>query len=241
MMRDLHIVRLEFDEIWSFVGKKQKHAMPEELPHKGDQYIFIGLASTTKAIVGYRIGKRDDNTADEFCFDLRDRILGEPEISPDGYSPYIPAIRRAFAGRATHGQIVKKFAGEGGGEASRRYSPGQVIGVERAVVSGSPRWISTSYVERSNLSMRMGARRMTRLTNPFSKKLENHAAAISLYITHYNFCRVHETIRTTPAVALGITDRVWTIGDLINAATVGEMPAPKGRRVGHLRVIEGGR
>lgn len=240
LMRNLHVGRLELDEIWSYVGKKQRRTNPDDVAMKGDQYIFIALAANTKAIVGYRVGKRGDAVTEEFCFDLADRILGEPEISTDGFRSYISAIRRAFADRAHHGQIVKKYVGEPAYDAARRYSPGIVVGVQRHVVDGMPTRISTSYVERSNLSMRMGSRRLTRLTNGFSKKLENHLAAISLYIAHYNFCRVHETIRTTPAVAQGITDHVWSVGELLDAALDGAIAAPRGRRIGRLTVIDGG-
>lgn len=241
LMRDLHVPRLEFDEIWGYVGKKQRRVTPDEIAEKGDQYVFVGLAANTKAIVGYRIGKRNWDVTDDFCFDLRDRILGVPEISTDGYGPYIAAINRAFKGSVHHGRITKKYAHDRGNEAARRYSPGVVVAVVKDVVRGRPGHISTSYVERSNLTMRMQSRRMTRLTNGFSKKLENHAAAISLYVGYYNFCRVHETTRTTPAVAQGVTDHVWTIGELIEAAIASEPKVePPGRQVGPFRVIDGG-
>jgi len=241
LMRNLHVGRLELDEIWSYVGKKQRRTGPDDVAMKGDQYIFVALAANTKAIVGYRVGKRSDAVTEDFCFDLADRILGEPEISTDGFRSYHSAIRRAFAGRVHHGQIVKKYVGEPAYDAARRYSPGIVVSVDRQVVDGSPSYISTSYVERSNLSMRMGSRRLTRLTNGFSKKLENHLAAISLYVSHYNFCRVHETIRTTPAVAQGITDHVWSVGELLDAALDGAIAVLPGRRIGRFTVIEGGR
>jgi IS1 family transposase len=240
VMRDLHIARLEFDEIWSFVGKKQRRTTPADVLVKGDQYIFTAIAANTKAIVGYRIGKRNEDVTEEFCHDLRARILGAPEVSTDGFTPYTAAIRRAFGGAVSHGVIIKKYAGEAGKDSARRYAPAHVVSVERGVVSGTPMHISTSYVERQNLSMRMGARRLTRLTNAFSKKIENHVAAVNLYFAHYNFCRVHETVRTTPAVALGVADHVWTIGELIDAALNGEIQKPEGRRVGRFKVIDGG-
>lgn len=238
-MRDLHVGRLELDEIWSYVGKKRRRLKPIDDPEKGDSYIFVALAATTKAIIGYRVGKRDSNRRG-LCFDLRDRIISEPDISTDGFFGYSLAIRRAFGGRASHGQIVKKFIGEPPVDAARRYSPGIVVSVDREVASGHPSRISTSYVERNNLSMRMGSRRLTRLTNGFSKKLTNHVAAISLYVAHYNFCRVHETLRITPAVAQGLTDHVWTIGELLDAALGVPLPKPVGRKVGRFRVIDGG-
>jgi IS1 family transposase len=241
LMRDLHVGRLELDEIWSYVGKKRRRLRPVDDPEKGDQYIFVALASSTKAIIGYRVGKRNDDTAEDLCLDLRRRVLGVSEISTDGYPPYLTAIRRTFGAAVHHGQIIKKFAGEPPVDAARRYSPGIVVAVDREVVTGFPSRISTSYVERSNLSMRMGSRRLTRLTNGFSKKFTNHVAAISLYVAHYNFCRVHETLRATPAVAQGIADHVWTIGELLDAALGFPLPKPEGQKVGRFRVIEGGR
>jgi IS1 family transposase len=240
LMRDLHVNRLELDEAWSFVGKKQRFTTPEDVAVKGDQYIFIALAATAKAIVSYRVGKRNDGVTEDFCADLRERVLGAPEISTDGFRPYAAAIRRQFGDAVAHGVIVKRYANETGRDASRRYSPAHVVAVDRDVVSGVPLHISTSYVERSNLSMRMGARRLTRLTNGFSKKIENHVAAISLYVANYNFCRVHEAHRVTPAMQLGVTDHVWTISELVEAALSGSVPNSTGRRVGRFTVIDGG-
>jgi hypothetical protein len=173
-------------------------------------------------------------------------VVGLPEISNDGFRPYLSAIRDAFGNRIAHGVVAKSYSVVhlNVNEASRRYSPAQVIAVERDVVSGVPSEISTSYAERGNLSLRMACRRFTRLTNGFSKKLEHHVAAVALYVAHYNFCRVHETLRTTPAIALGITDHIWTIGELIDAA-LGAVPpkptptAPDRRR--QFRVIQGGK
>jgi IS1 family transposase len=200
------------------------------------------LAPSTKAILTYRTGKRDSETTDLFVQDLRQRVIGAPEISTDGFTPYQTAIRDAFNGRAHHGVVVKTYSVTNPAvkDAARRYSPAEVIAVERDAVSGYPVNISTSYVERQNLTLRMTKRRFTRLTNGFSKKLANHAAAVSLYVAHYNLCRVHEALRTTPAVALGIADRVWTIGDLIDAV----LPLEPNRPVRVKRsftVIEGGK
>jgi len=192
-----------------------------ELFAKGDQYVFIGMAGTQKAIISYRIGKRDGENTDLFIQDLRQRVLGIPEISTDGWRSYRPSIRDAFGNRVAHGVVNKTYSVVhlNVNEASRRYSPAAVIAVEREVVSGVPTEISTSYAERGNLSLRMACRRFTRLTNGFSKKLENHVAAVALYVAHYNFCRVHEALspnakqQATPAMALGITDHVWSIGE----------------------------
>lgn len=242
MMVGIRTGRLELDEIWGYVGKKQKKVERHEIGHKGDQYTFIALASSAKAIVSYRTGKRDSENTDMFVQDLRQRVIGAPEISTDGFHPYRVAIRDAFNGRASHGVIVKTYSVTNLAvkDAARRYSPAEVISVERDVVSGVPSHISTSYVERQNLTLRMTQRRFARLTNGFSKKLTNHAAAVSLYVSHYNLCRVHEALRTTPAVALGIADRVWTIGDLIDAVLPLEPNRPV-RTVRKFTVIEGGK
>ena len=236
--------RLELDELWAFVGKKQKHTQRHET-EKGDQYTFIALASSSKAILAYRTGKRDSANTDAFVQDLRQRVIGLPEISTDGFHPYKNAIRDAFGGRVAHGVVQKTYSvTDLRKDAAHRYSPAAVVAVSYDVVSGVPADISTSYVERSNLSLRMACHRFTRLTNGFSKKLEQHGAAVSLYVAHYNLCRVHESLRTTPAVALGIADRVWTIGDLLDAAMATQpnepvVTAPDRRR--RFRVIKGGR
>jgi IS1 family transposase len=236
--------RLELDELWAFVGKKQKHAERHEI-EKGDQYTFIALAASSKAILSYRTGKRDTANTDAFVQDLRGRVIGLPEISTDGFHPYKNAIRDAFGGRVAHGVVQKTYSvTDLRKDAAHRYSPAAVVAVSYDVVSGVPADISTSYVERSNLSLRMACRRFTRLTNGFSKRLEQHGAAVSLYVAHYNLCRVHESLRTTPAVALGIADRVWTVGDLLDAALATQpidpvVTAPDRRR--RFQVIEGGK
>jgi IS1 family transposase len=235
--------RIELDELWAFVGKKQKRTTPEDAATKGDAYTFIALASSAKAIISYRTGKRDTGNTADFIFDLRERVLGSPELSSDGFASYQPAIRDAFGADAAYGQIVKTYSVvDLRPAASVRYSPADVVQVERRAVSGDPAHISTSYVERSHLSLRMTNRRFGRLTNAFSKTLTNHAASVSLYVAYYNFCRVHEALRATPAMALGIADRVWSIGDLLDAALSMSKPAD-GRRLQkpRLRVIDGGK
>jgi IS1 family transposase len=245
MMVGVRTGRLELDELWSYVGKKQKNVTRKDIAVTGDQYTYIGLAASTRAIVSYRTGKRDTDNTLEFIHDLRERVIGYPEISTDGFHPYKSAIRDAFAGRASHGVIVKTYSVTNLAvkEAARRYSPAQVVAVAREVESGAPEHISTSYVERSNLSIRMGMKRFARLSNGFSKKLEPHCAAVSLYVAHYNLCRVHESLKQTPAMALGIADRVWTISELLDAALATQpitpvTTAPDRRK--QFRVIEGG-
>jgi len=248
MMVGLRPSRLELDELWSFVAKKQARVGKNELAAAaiGDQYTYVALAASSRAIVSYFTGKRDSGNTHEFIADLRQRVIGSPEISTDGFKPYQNSIRAEFGNRIAHGVINKTYSvvNLGVTEASRRYSPAQVIAVERDVISGVPAEISTSYVERSNLSIRMGCRRLTRLTNGFSKKLENHCAAVSLYVAHYNLCRIHESLRSTPAMAIGIADQVWTIGDLLDAALATQpitptTTAPDRRKL--FRVIDGGK
>jgi IS1 family transposase len=248
LMVGIRVNRIECDELWAYVGHKRnpQKRQPSLNPEKGDQYTYIALGASSRAIIAYRTGKRDGATTDDFIQDLRGRVIGSPEISTDGLHYYRPAIRDAFGARATHGVINKTYSVThlNVTEASRRYSPAAVVAVERQAVMGDPEQISTSYVERQNLTIRMGSKRFARLSNGFSKRLECHLAAVALHVAFYNLCRVHESLRSTPAMALGITDRVWTIGDLLDAALTAVPPlptpaAPDRRR--QFRVIKGGK
>ncbi len=238
-MVGLRTGRIELDELWSYVGKKQRRTSRKDEAVTGDQYVFTALASTSKAILSYRVGKRNSANTEAFVADLRERVIGTPEISTDGLHYYETAIRFAFGNRVAYGQIIKMYVGEPPRDAARRYSPGVVVAVNRQVISGVPGKISTSHVERSNLSVRMASRRFTRLTNGFSKKLENHEAAFSLFVSHYNWCRVHETTRMTPAMSLGLTDHPWSIGELLDAALSYASEKPRVQR--RFLVIEGGK
>src|SRR5207302_2445157 len=215
MMRFVQVNRLALDELWSYVGKKQRKVKQTDPADLDDQYLFIGI----DAIISYRVGKRDSDNTVAFLADLRQRIVNRPEISSDGFSAYPDAVERAFGLDCSFAQIIKQYHGEPAIDTARRYSPGVVVGVERRWVIGAQRKVCTSYVERGNLSVRMASRRFTRLTNGFSKKLVNHVAAVSLYVAHFNLCRVHESLRITPAMAMGITDHIWTIGELVDAAS----------------------
>ena len=247
MMVGLHVHRIECDELWAYVGhKRNPQAGPKRRPSPvmGDQYTFVALASSTRAIVGYRTGKRDAATTDDFIQDLRGRVIGVPEISTDGLNYYRNAIRDAFGKSVAHGVIAKTYSVThlAVTEASRRYSPAQVVAVAREAVSGVPAEISTSYVERQNLTLRMGSKRFARLSNGFSKKIDCHLAAVNLYVAFYNLCRTHEALRMTPAMALGITDHVWSIAELIEAAlkAVPTKPTPTpAQRRKSFRVIQG--
>jgi len=216
LMVGIRTDRLELDEAWSFVAKKQKNVLRHEINAKGDQYVFIAMAGTQKAIISWGVGKRNMESTMDFLHDLRGRVIGQPEISTDGFHPYRMAIRDAFGDSASHGVIVKTYSVTHlVKEAQGRYSPAAVVAVSKEVVTGDPdQYVSTSYVERQNLSLRMSNRRFTRLTNGFSKKLDNHVAAVALYVAHYNLCRTHEALRTTPAKALGVADRAWTVRSL---------------------------
>jgi IS1 family transposase len=240
LFRNLNVSLIELDEVWSYVGKKQRRMTADDSEEKGDQYVFTALDAVHKAILAYRIGKRTRENTHAFVADLRQRVLNRPQISSDAFVSYPEAIEEAFGADVDYGQIVKHYVGEPPVNAARRYSPGIVVSVKREAVAGKPRKasISTSFVERSNLTIRMQSRRFTRLTNGFSKKLENHCAAVALFIAHYNLCRVHETLRVTPAMSLGVTDHIWSIGELIEAATQPEVLPP---RLATFTLIKGGR
>ena len=191
MMVGLRVPRIECDEFWAFVGCKQKNVTRKNLPVKGDQYTFVALAASTKAILAYRTGKRDGENTDLFIRDLRERVLGTPEISTDGFHPYRPAIRDAFGERVAHGVINKTYSRNG--STQRRRAPLFASCRSSRKPRGSNRRARPKFrpatPNAATLSLRMASRRFTRLTNGFSKKLENHAAAVSLYVAHYNLCR----------------------------------------------------
>lgn len=243
-MHSLRVNRIEIDEVWSFVGKRQrrgKGGVPREPVDRGDQYLFTALAASQKAIIAYRLGKREFGTAQSFLEDLRARVLGAPEISSDAYGAYEHRVPQVMGARSAYGQVIKHYRMPTVKEAARRYSPGEVVAVEYKAIQGEPEHISTSYVERSNLTIRMSNKRFARLTNAHSKRLPNHAASVALFVWHYNFCRVHETTKTTPAVALGIADHPWSIGEMVQAA-LAEIDRPEiGARFGRFTVIDGGR
>jgi IS1 family transposase len=220
MVRDVAAALIESDEIWTYVQKKRRNVLPGDPSDVGDQYVYIGLHATAKLIISYRVGKRDAETTQAFTDDLRARVLGKPQISTDALALYRNAIEASFGPDCHFAQVEKKYETPQSPEAARRYSPGRIIREDKRIVTGEPEWrkISTSYVERQNLSMRMGMRRFTRLTNGFSKKLRNLEAAVSLYAAHYNLCRVHETVRCTPAMAAGLTDRIWSLPELLDVA-----------------------
>jgi len=228
IMRNLQVNLIQMDEQWAFIGKKQKRVRPEDSPELGDSYVWVALDATTKAVISYVVGKRTHGYAHRIVSDLRSRVRNRPQITTDGLLHYIPAIEEAFADEVDFAQITKSYVNTTGNEAAVRYSPGEVISIERKTIMGEPdpEHISTSYIERLNLTTRMHMRRFTRLTSGFSKKLSNHRAALALHFCWYNLCRMHETLRCTPAMALGVTDHIWTIGELLDAALNAPEPSP---------------
>lgn len=241
LMQDLRCSRIEFDEVWSFVKKKKRNVQADDPDTVGDQFIFMAMDSTSKGIISWLVGKRGMRNAIDLATDVRRRVLGNPEISTNGYAPYIRAVDEAFDGTASHGIVDKQeIIIAKGPDAERYYAKQVLMKVERTPISGTPATISTSFIERQNLTLRMSQRRLTRLSNGFSKKFENHCAAVALYATHYNFCRVHEALRVTPAMQLGVSDHVWTISELVTAAITGEIQEIAHQHRG-LRVVSGGK
>lgn len=211
---------VECDEMWAFVGKKEKRVRPEDDPNYGDAYTFVAIERNTKLVLNFALGKRNRETTEVFIEGLRHATSGKQkfQITTDGFGPYKHAITTTLHDRISgFAQIIKVYRTPQDGEA--RYSPAEVADVEVVPVYGDPdpERICTSIVERQNLTMRMQMRRLTRLTNGFSKKWENLWAALCLHFAYYNFCKIHRTLRVTPAMAAGITDRVWDIGELIAA------------------------
>lgn len=215
-VRGLRVRRLQCDEIWSFVGAKAKNTSLEKKQEGwGDVWTWTAIDADTKLCVSYLVGGRNAGWAMDFMQDCADRIIGKPQITTDAHKPYLKAVEEAFGGDANYAMLHKVFGYEAH---DTRYSPATCIGCDMKTVSGvpDPKHVSTSFVERQNLTMRMSMRRFTRLTNGFSKKIENHGHAVSLYFMYYNFCRVHQTLRVTPAMEAGLTDRIWTIAELLN-------------------------
>lgn len=215
-MRGLESETVQLDEIWGFIGKKQKNVKDGE-KDVGDAWTFVAIDADTKVVPCFRVGKRDAQTANAFVEDLSTRLKNRVQISTDGLRAYVDAIERGFGTEVDYGQIVKTFSTvENTGQS--RYSPPQVVSIDKTIIQGSPSIdkVSTSYIERQNLTMRMHCRRLTRLTNAFSKKLENFKAAVALHFSYYNFIKIHKTLRTTPAMAAGVTSSLWSVGDLID-------------------------
>jgi IS1 family transposase/transposase-like protein len=207
---------VQADELWSFVHTKERQLGSDDPAEWGDAYTWIALDSETKLILSYHVGKRDAESAFVLARDLSERVTGRFQITTDGFKPYISAIEDCFGAEVDYAQLIKIY-GRAKTEGPDWYAPTKVLDAIPVQVSGSPKIerISTSHVERANLSVRMHLRRFTRLTNAFSKKLDNLKAAVSVYMAWYNFCRVHQTLRVTPAMEAQITDHVWSVEELL--------------------------
>ena len=219
-MRNLRCEHIQSDEIWTFVGKKQRHVKSEDSVELGDAWVFVAIDAETKLIPAYTVGKRDRETTYQFLIALRDRIAEEHrfQITTDGFHFYRKGVEDVFAGQADFAQMIKLYGEHGQHDAAGRYSPSPMIETIIRIRDGRPdmRHISTSFVERQNLTMRMAIRRFTQLTNAFSKKLENLKAACALHFAYYNFCRIHKSLRVTPAMEAGLTDHLWTLRELLS-------------------------
>jgi IS1 family transposase len=217
-LRDLPCKRLQVDEVWGFCYSKQKN-VPERMAGQfgvGDVWAFTAVDAETKLIPTFLVGSRDGACATEFMQDLASRLAHRVQLTTDGHKMYLEAVEGAFGGGIDYAQLIKMYGAAPEGP-EVRYSPAECIGCERHGITGKPdpKHVSTSYVERHNLTLRMGMRRYTRLTNAHNKKLRNHTAALGLFLCFYNFCRIHQTLRCTPAMAAGVTSRLWSVGDLV--------------------------
>jgi IS1 family transposase len=219
-IRGLKSKRIQCDEIWAFVYAKAKN-LPEQYKGAvgyGDVWTWTALDADSKLIVSWAVGRRDGFTASAFIRDLADRLATRVQLTTDGHKVYLEAVEGAFGSNIDYAMLVKMYEGDSGKAtpAERRYSPAVCTGSREQTITGNPdpQHISTSFVERQNLTMRMSMRRFTRLTNAFSKKVDNHKAAIALHFMHYNFARLHKTLRVTPAMEAGISDHVWGLDEI---------------------------
>ena len=215
-VRSISARHIQCDEIWSFCYAKDKNASNEKKAEgAGSVWTWTALDADTKLILSYLCGGRDASWARSFMEDVASRVSTRVQITTDGHRAYVEAVEGAFGMYCDYAMLIKLYGSPATHDT--RYSPGEVIGIETNVISGKPdpRHVSTSYVERQNLTMRMSMRRFTRLTNAFSKKFENHCHSVAIYFAYYNFCRVHQTLRVTPAMEAGLTDHVWEVAELL--------------------------
>lgn len=221
-LRNLPCKRIQCDEIWAFCYAKNKN-VPQEMRGQfgvGDVWTFTAICADTKLVPSWLIGRRDAGYAFEFVNDLAGRLANRAQITTDGHKMYLEAVEGAFGTEVDYGMLIKLYSEPKTQGNERKYSPGECCGARKEKITGDPdpKHISTSYVERQNLTMRMGMRRFTRLTNGFSKKLENHGLSVALHFMHYNFCRIHKSLRVTPAMEAGITDHVWSLEEVAQLA-----------------------
>jgi IS1 family transposase len=219
-VRHLHAKRIQVDEIWTYLLLKEKHKTAEHPPETGDQYVFVAMDSDTKLVISHLVGKRDYPNAFNLMADLKTRLDNRVQLTTDGFRPFLMAVEDNFGSDIDYGVLVKMYGGDRAESAGPAwYGPAKVVSAMPTRVMGDPDWkhISTSHIERQNLTMRMQMRRFTRLTNAASKKLDNLKAQVALHFAHYNFCRVHYTLRVTPAMESGLASTVWTLADLLTA------------------------
>jgi IS1 family transposase len=226
LVKGVRSALLEVDEVWAFCGRHQRRLLPTDPAEFGDHYTMFAIDPVSKLVAAFLTGARDGATALRFARDLRARVLGKPQVSVDGWPHWYEAFRKAFGWNGVDlGVVVKEYQNDTDArDPARKYSPGRVKSVQKRAALGTPREedISTALAERMNLTSRMHQRRLTRLTNAYSKKAENLAAAVGLHFCWYNFVRVHETIGTTPAVAAGIADHPWSMAELVAAASTSQ-------------------
>jgi IS1 family transposase len=218
VLRNLNCQRVQCDEIWSFVGSKEKNTTPKsKRKGEGDCWTWTAIDADSKLIVSWLVGGRDAGYAHDFMQDVASRLPSRVQLTVDGHKPYLQAVANAFGNDIDFDQLIKVYGQPTDREAHRKYSPAKCSGTIIGKTIGDPECdhISTSFVERQNLTMRMSMRRITRLTNAFSKKLANHEAAIALHFMHYNFCRQHKALRVTPAMEAGISDYIWSMEDVL--------------------------
>lgn len=220
-LRNLTCKRVQVDEIWAFCGSKAKNTPTEKRAEGyGDIWTWVAIDADTKLVPSWYVGGRDAECANEFIGDLAGRIKNRVQLTSDGHKPYLQAVENAFGGAVDYAMLVKLYGAAHGSQQERRYSAGECCGAVKGTVCGNPdeKHVSTSFVERQNLSLRMGNRRFTRLTNGFSKKVENHAHALAIYYMHYNFGRIHKTLRVTPAMEAGVAQHVWSLEEIAKLA-----------------------
>ncbi|XXT83609.1 IS1 family transposase [Sorangium sp. So ce726] len=232
LVRDVDCRTVQVDEIWSYVQKKEARVKPGDSPEVGEAYVFVGMASASKLVISYRVGKRDEVNTAAFIKDLRARLVTVPQLYSDGWAPYVAAVGSSFAGSVDYAQVVKNYRRKGRKDDDHRYEPPRDPFITKTPVFGVPdmKRASTSHIERQNLTIRMHIRRFTRLCNGFSKRLPHHKAAVALHMAFYNFCRPHEAHRVTPAMEAGLTDHIWSIEELVEVAlseAPGEPPKPR--------------
>lgn len=217
-IRNVNARRVQIDEIWSFVGCKKKNLTAEILeknPNAGDAWTFVAIDAQSKLVLSWLVGTRDAGCATDFMQDVAGRLSNRIQLTTDGHTMYLSAVEDAFGTDIDYAMLQKVYGADP--QAEKRYSPAVCIGCDTKIVSGSPdpKHIGTSHIERQNLTMRMNIRRFTRLTNAFSKKLDNHMHSVALFYMHYNFVRIHQSLRVTPAMEAGLTTRVWSIADIV--------------------------